>query len=155
MTFKVLTLVTALCISSISAFAQNPSKKMNNKASIKTVIETFVKAGTERNIALYEGILHDDFRVIANRYPAPDKTSIISADTYKDLITKKVIGGTQYKIDFKDISISDHSATVEVELKSDKGGQVITFLLIQNNEAKWLIITDMACLLYTSDAADD
>lgn len=111
---------------------------------IKSVIETFVKAGEKRNVAMYNDILHENFRVIANKYPTPDKISIIPVEVYKGLITKEVIGGTKYKVVFKSINIAEHSATVTTELKAEKGGQLVTFLLVQNTEKKWKIITDMA-----------
>ncbi|MBS9464368.1 nuclear transport factor 2 family protein [Flagellimonas sp. 389] len=111
---------------------------------IKSVIEAFVKAGEERNVAMYNDILHENFRVIANKYPTPDKISIIPAEGYKALITKEVIGGTKYEVVFKGIDIAEHSATVRAELKAEKGGQSVTFLLVQNKENEWQIIADMA-----------
>ncbi len=110
---------------------------------IKEVIEIFVKAGEQRNIEMYNDVLHQDFRVIANRYPTPDKLSIIDSASYKALIAKKVIGGAKYEVVYKSIDIAKHSATVRAELKTEKGGQLVTFLLVQNAEDKWQIITDM------------
>ncbi len=139
-----ISLMTIIVLGSISCKSQtlNNSIKMENE--IKTVIETFVKAGEERNISAYKDILHTDFRVIANRYPTPDNTSILSAKQYTDLLSKKVIGGTKYNVIFKHIDIAEHSATVKAELKAENGGQLVTFLLVQNPENKWLIISDMA-----------
>lgn len=139
-----ITLLTLVILGSISCQSQtqNNSKKMEKE--IKNIIETFVKAGEERNLAMYNDILHENFRVIANRYPTPDKTSIITAEDYKALITKEIIGGTKYEVIFNSIDIAEHSATVRAELKAEKGGQSVTFLLVQNPENKWLIITDMA-----------
>ncbi len=117
---------------------------MKMEKEIKSVIGTFVKAGEERNVAMYNDILHENFRVIANKYPTPDKTSIIPAEGYKALITKEVIGGTKYEVVFKSIDIAEHSATVRAELKAEKGGQSVTFLLVQNMESEWQIIADMA-----------
>jgi hypothetical protein len=133
-----------ICFSSTNCISQtkNNSKKMEKE--IKSVIETFVKAGEKRNVAMYNDILHENFRVIANKYPTPDKISIIPVEVYKGLITKEVIGGTKYKVVFKSINIAEHSATVTTELKAEKGGQLVTFLLVQNTEKKWKIITDMA-----------
>ena len=60
------------------------------------------------------------------------------------MISKEVIGGTEYQIKYKDIYIAEHSATVRVELIAEKSRQLVTFLLIQNSENKWQIIADMA-----------
>ena len=137
-------ILTILCFGSISGKSQTQNISTKMEKEIKSVIETFVKAGEERNVTMYNDILHEDFRVIANRYPTPDKTSIIPAADYLALIAKKVIGGTSYKVIYNSIDIAEHSATVRAELKAEKGGQFITFLLIQNPENKWQIITDMA-----------
>lgn len=136
-----------LSFKTISSYSQIKNNSMKMKNEIKNVIETFVKAGAERNVALYDDILHPDFRVIANRYPTPEKTSIISAEEYISLITKKVIGGTNYEVFFISLDITQHSATVIAHLKADKGGQMITFLLVQDPENNWKIITDMATQL--------
>ncbi|GAA3521547.1 hypothetical protein GCM10022393_39930 [Aquimarina addita] len=137
-------LLTMISLSSINCKSQTLNNSIKMEKEIKNVIETFVKAGEERNVSMYNDILHEDFRVIANRYPTPDKISIISSEDYIALITKKVIGGSKYGIVYESIDIAEHSATVRIELKAKKGGQIVTFLLIQNNENKWLIIADMA-----------
>ncbi len=137
-------LLTMICFNLTSCKSKIQNNSMKMEKEIKSVIETFVKAGEERNIAMYNDILHENFRVIANKYPTPDKISIIPVEGYKALITKKVIGGTKYEVVFKNIDIEKHSATVKVELKAQKGGQSVTFLLVQNSENKWQIITDMA-----------
>ncbi|WP_159092179.1 nuclear transport factor 2 family protein [Aquimarina sp. Aq107] len=111
---------------------------------IKQVIKAFIKAGEERNIEMYNDVLHQEFRVIANKYPTPDKTSIIPSAGYIALITKKVIGGTKYEVIYNSINITQHSATVRAELKAEKGGQLVTFLLVQNMENRWQIIANMA-----------
>ncbi|WP_299767644.1 hypothetical protein [uncultured Dokdonia sp.] len=54
------------------------------------------------------------------------------------------IGGTKYDVIYNSINITEHSATVRAELKAEKSGQFVTFLLVQNTENKWQIITDMA-----------
>lgn len=138
------TLLAIIVFGSIKCKSQTQNNLMKMEKEIKGIIETFVKVGTERNVALYNDILHEDFRVIANRYPTPDKISIIRAEKYIALITKGVIGGTKYEVIFKSINIAKHSATVRAELKAEKGGQSVTFLLVQTPENKWKIITDMA-----------
>ncbi len=136
--------LTIISFGYTSCKAQSQNNTMKIEKEIKNVVETFVKAGEERNVPMYNDILHEDFRVIANRYPTSDKTSIISGAGYIALITKKVIGGTKYEVIFNNINIAEHSATVMVELKAEKGGQLVTFLLVQNQEDRWQIIANMA-----------
>ena len=137
-------LLAIISLGSFSCKSQTSNNSIKMEKEIKGIIETFVKAGEERNVAMYNDILHKDFRVIANRYPTPDKTSIIPAENYIALITKEVIGGTKYEVIFNSIDIAEHSATVRAELKAEKGGQSVTFLLVQNPANKWQIISDMA-----------
>lgn len=125
-----------------SCDAQKNDPKMENQ--IKLVIETFARAGAENNVALYDNILHSGFRVIANRYPTLDKTSIISREAYVGLISSKKIGGMLYEISFQNIVISEHSATVMAYFKGEKGSQSLIFLLVLDSADKWKIITDMA-----------
>lgn len=137
-------IISGFVTTSCKSQTQNNSMKTETEKEIKNVIETFVKAGEERNIPMYNAILHEDFRVIANRYPTPEKTSIIPAAGYIALLAKKVIGGTKYEVIYNKIDITEHSATVIAELKAEEGGQFVTFLLVQNQENKWQIIADMA-----------
>ncbi len=112
---------------------------------IKNVVIAFAKAGEKRDVSAYDALLHKDFRVIANQYPTPDKTSIIPSQVYTALIGKGTIGGTAFQVDFKQIDIADHSATVIAHFKTDDGGgQLVTLLLVLNAENKWQLISDMA-----------
>ncbi len=138
-------LIIILCLSAMSCKSQNTIKNPAMEKEIKEVVIAFAKAGEERNVAAYDDLFHEDFRVIANKYPTPDKTSIIPAAGYIALITKKVIGGTKLEVKFKDIDIAEHSATVRAHFKDENGGgQLVTILLIKNQEDKWQMIADMA-----------
>ena len=134
--------LTSLFVFGSTSCHSQESKTMN--IAIKNTIENFVKAGEDQNPDLYQGILHSEFQVIANRYPTPDKVSIISNEGYVGLITNGVIGGNKYEVDFLSIHETLHSATVIVELKGKNGGQIITFLLIKNLEGSWQIICNLA-----------
>ena len=128
----------------VTANCQSQTKTDSMEEEIKSLINSFVKAGEKHNVAVYDDILHEKFRVIANRYPTPDKTTVIPAAGYVALIAKKTIGGKSYNVIFKTIEITNHSATALVNLKADNGGQWVTFLLIQNQENQWQIITNIA-----------
>ncbi len=142
---KSVMLIAIICFSTLSYKSQSKQNDSSMEKEIKDVVIAFVKAGEERNVSAYDQLLHEDFRVIANRYPTPDKTSIIPAASYIALITKKVIGGNKLSVVFKDIDIADHSATVLAHFKDENGGgQLVTILLVKNQEAKWQIIADMA-----------
>ena len=134
----------ALLTGSLSCFSQTKNEEMKTEKTIKEVIRKFVSAGETRTISIYDEVLHPEFRVIANRYPSADKTSILTKETYVDLIQKEVIGGTKFKIEFEEVDVTNHSASAKVNLIADKGGQFVTFLLIQNDKNEWKIIADLA-----------
>ena len=137
-------LLAILCLGATNCKSQNMKDPAMEK-EIKNVVTAFAKAGEERNVPAYNDILHEDFRVIANRYPTAEKTSIIPGEGYIALIAKETIGGTAYTVDFKHIDITGHSATVISHFKTeDGGGQLVTFLLVKNPENKWQLISDMA-----------
>ncbi|MBW1294117.1 nuclear transport factor 2 family protein [Aquimarina litoralis] len=122
--------------------SQNSQNDMKNE--IITIINKFVIAGTERNIAAFDEILHPDFRVVVNQYPTPDKTAIIPSAGYIALMTQKKIGGTAYHTDILHLDVKKHSATVIVLLKTPKNSMQVTFLLVRNKENQWKIISDFA-----------
>lgn len=139
------TLLAMLCFSVFSCKSQSNMKNSLMETEIKNVVKAFANAGEERNVAAYDAILHQNFRVIANQYPTPDKTSIIPLEGYVGLIEKGVIGGTKFDILFKQINIADHSATVLAHFKTaEGGGQLVTLLLVKNQDGKWQLIADMA-----------
>ena len=138
-------LIALIICLGVTTVKSQPSADDKEK-EIKKTIEKFVQAGELRKVSEYTAILHQDFRVIANRYPTPNKIAIIPLEQYTSMISKKIIGGTKYQIKYKNINIQEHSATVLTHLKSDKNQQYITFLLIQDQGDKWKIITNMAVL---------
>ncbi len=138
------TLMLSLLLGSVACKSQTNENLESMKNEIKDVVYAFAKAGEERNIQAYDDILHSDFRVIANRYPTPDKTSIIAAENYIGLLAKEVIGGTKFNVEFKHVEVMDHSAVVVAHFKAEKGSQLVTILLIKNTEDKWQMVTDMA-----------
>lgn len=136
-------LLTLVFISGVSC-AQTHSKKTMMKDEIKSVVERFVEAGATHNVSMYNDLLHPEFRVIANRYPTPDKISIIPVEGYIALIGKKTIGGTSYQIIYQDVAVAEHTAVVRAELKAETGGQYINLLLVRSPENQWQIISDLA-----------
>ncbi len=138
------TLMLSLLLGSVGCKSQTNENLESMKNEIKDVVYAFAKAGEERNIQAYDDILHSDFRVIANKYPTPDKTSIIPAENYIGLLAKEVIGGTKFDVEFKHVEVMDHSAVVVAHFKAEKGSQLVTILLIKNAEDKWQMVTDMA-----------
>jgi len=138
------TLVLLILVNGMSCKSQTNKNEDPMQNEIKNVVLAFAKAGEERNVQAYDEILHSDFRVIANKYPTPDKTSIIPVEGYIGLLAKEVIGGTKFDVNFRHIDVMDHSAVVVAHFKAEKGSQLVTILLIKNAEDKWQMISDMA-----------
>ncbi len=138
----IILMVCTFCLSTTNCKSQNSEKDMEKE--ITEVIETFIIAGEKWDISAFDAILHSDFRVIANQYPTPEKTSIIPGAGYIALMTQKKIGGTKYDTEFLHIDVAKHSATVIVLLKNKENSMKVTFLLIKNNNGEWKIMSDLA-----------
>ncbi len=130
----------------INATAQNHNSEM--EAQIKKVILDAEKAAAERNTEALEQLLHQDYRVIANRFKGSTGTTIMSREMYLDLMEAGKIGGTPYATDFKNILVHDHTATVELLWKANGKAAMHKFLaLVQDENNQWKIISDVPVVL--------
>ncbi|WP_299894138.1 nuclear transport factor 2 family protein [uncultured Aquimarina sp.] len=134
-------MVCIICLCTADCKSQTNEEVMENE--IKTVVEKFVTAGAQRNTAMFGEILHPDFRVVVNRYPTSDKTTVISGAGYISLMNQKKIGGTPYKTSILHLDIKGHSATVIALLEAPENSMQVTFLLVKNQENTWQIISDL------------
>lgn len=115
---------------------------MENK--IKTLVLAFEKATAERNIKELNEILHPDYRVMANRFKGSAGTTLIPRAQYLKMLEGKQIGGTHYKTEFLHISVTQHTAMVEVFYKSEVTSDMHKYLfLVQNENDDWQVISDL------------
>lgn len=137
-------LISAICFTSCKA--QNQTKTMENE--IKNVVLNLEKATAERNIPKIERYLHKDYRVVANRFKGSKEATIITKEIYLEMMKGNKIGGTSYETEFKNISITEHSAIVDVLFKTKKTSNMHKYLvLIQNENNNWKVISDIPIVI--------
>lgn len=85
---------------------------------VKTAIETFVKAGDDRDTAVLEHILHSRFQNIQDGFFDEDGIFIFSKEDYIELIRKNKFGGSPRSIDYHSMEQTGNIAIVQVELES-------------------------------------
>ena len=77
-------LVLSLFLFGSAAIAQSSKK---SRTDIENVIKAFSQAVDSRNSEALEPLLNENFRVVANRFPTDDKTSIINKEVYIQLLS--------------------------------------------------------------------
>lgn len=114
---------------------------------IKQTIETFARAGAERDLSALEEVLHSEFRVLANRFGGKEALTIITREQYLNMMEAGKIGGNEVSVRFDDISIHGHSAAAEVAFVSESVEMQLFILLLQDETNSWKIASDMAVVV--------
>lgn len=129
-------------IGAISSRAQsNPSPVEND---IKMLIARIEKAASESNADELDQLLHPDYRVIANWFKGGSGTTIISKSQYLGMVRTGTVGGTSYTTEYQSISITDHTAQVELWYRSGESADMHKYLLlVQDEDDRWKVISDL------------
>ncbi|WP_442266804.1 DUF4440 domain-containing protein [Tenacibaculum sp. ZS6-P6] len=115
---------------------------------IKNIVLNLENATSERNISKIKEYLHKDYRVVANRFKGSKTTTIITKKMYLEMMKGNKIGGTSYQTEFKKISITEHTAIVDVLFKSDKSSNMHKYLiLIQDENNNWKVVSDIPIVI--------
>jgi hypothetical protein len=137
---KLFNLLIALFLFGSVANAQSTKK---SKQNVIDVINAFSTAVDTRNVEALEPLLNENFRVVANRFPTDDKTSVFSKEAYLQLLKVGKIGGEKRSIDVKSVEIKAHIATAKVVFTSAN----VTFTTFQsfilNQQGSWQLVADM------------
>lgn len=133
-------------IYSTNCKAQNQNETMEKE--IKNIVLNLENATAERNIPKIKQYLHKDYRVVANKFKGSKNATIITKETYLEMMKGNKIGGTSYETEFKNISITEHSAIVDVLFKSKKSSNMHKYLiLIQNENNNWKVVSDIPIVI--------
>lgn len=118
------------------------------KKEVEQVILNLEKATSQRNVEEIEKYLHQDYRVMANRFKGTKATTILTRDTYLSMIREEKIGGTSYQTNFNSVSITDHTASVDLLFKSDQTSDMHKYLfLVKDENDAWKVISDLPIVL--------
>lgn len=140
-----LTLLTGIVIST-AYYAQKISKGMEMK--VKQAITSFDEATAKRDIEALKAVLHPDYRVLANRFRGTPGTTLITRDTYLKMMEGGKIGGTVYEAEYKQISVTGHTAMVDVLLKAKGAASMHKYLfLVQNDKDEWQVVSDLPIVM--------
>ena len=63
-------------------------------------------------------MLHPDYRVLANRFRGTPGTTLIMRNAYLSMMESGKVGGTVYEPEFRQISVTGHTAMVDLLLKA-------------------------------------
>lgn len=137
---KILNLILLAVLFSGTVFAQNSKTA---KKEIKQCITNFSSAVGNRNSESLEPLLNENFRVVANRFPTDDKTTVLNKETYISLLKAGKIGGEKREVKIKSIDITNHIAAAKVEFLSDKSTFTTYQTFILNQQNKWQVLSDM------------
>lgn len=108
---------------------------------IKKAIETFVKAGDDRNTEMLEDILHADFQNIQDGFFDKEGIFIFSKNDYIELIRERKFGGSPRSISFQSIKQTGNITIVKVTLES----QYLIFnslIMCVKSNGHWKIINN-------------
>lgn len=126
-----------------SSYAQNAKTAKNE---INTLINSFSSAVDSRNSEALEPLLNENFRVIANRFPTDDKTTVLTKETYITFLKAGKIGGEKRKLKIKWIDVTNHIASAKIVFESDKTVFTTYQSFILNPNNVWQLISDMPFL---------
>lgn len=108
--------------------------------AITSTIERFAKGGAERDRAVLESVLHDDFRVVFTWTHEPGVSSLDRA-TYLGLIDAGKLGGVEATVTMGRVVVHDQLATAEATLlRTDVRFDAIYTLV--RDDSGWRIVQD-------------
>lgn len=136
---KMLSLLVLMSITLEKTFAQ--SEKESKKA-IEEQIRHFADAVDNRNAALLETVLNENFRAVANRFPTAEVTTVLNRETYITLLKAGKIGGEKRRVTIESIDISVYVASAKVIFESEKMKFTSYQTYILNADNVWQLVSD-------------
>ena len=119
------------------------SNQTPNTKSIAQVLTTYVSAADDQNTEVLQGILHPEYRALANRIFESDKLQVLSKALYLSLINDGTIGGDKRKVEINETEVIGHNAFVRATFTGHDHIFNTFILLAQNSNGDWKIVSDM------------
>lgn len=140
--------MTAIFISSIGFISLKAQKQKNMENQIREVVLTIEKAASQRDVNLISPHLHDQYRVVANRFKGSNSTTVIPKELYLNMMREGKIGGTAYEVLFDDIKINRHTAVVDLTYVSKTAPDMHKYLiLVQDKDDQWKVVSDIPIVI--------
>ena len=131
----------------ISSFTSSVKGLESEKDNIQETIKTFSKAGDERNLAMLDELLDDNYRIVMNQLFGSKEIALMDKATYLSMIEARKFGGDDREVEFKDILISGNNAIVSVNLWGNIMNVASIFNLVKNEKGQWKLISDTPTIL--------
>ncbi|TGL60249.1 nuclear transport factor 2 family protein [Leptospira ognonensis] len=113
----------------------------SDESEIKDKVAQFLKAGDEQDPNSLEAILHPEYRITV-AFPGEKKVTILTKETYMQMLRDKKLGGHKRSLKFEDVSIKGNVAVVRTQLQSDVM-KFFTFFSFINVGDGWKMINDL------------
>lgn len=129
-----------------SALKHNSTAESNNasKKSAQDAVLAFVKAGDERNIAVLEKLIHENFRALAHPPGTTIAKPVIEGRAnYLALIQEGKIGGKPRTVSLHSADVWNNTAIVRLEMESAELHFSSTLSLFYALETGWQIVHDL------------
>ncbi len=127
------------------------AKAQNQKTMVKQIKETvtFIEsAAANRDVKQLAELLHEDYRVVANRFKGSKTATVLSKEVYLEMMKNEKVGGTTYDIQYNDIKITGHTAIVDLLYRSDTTSDMHKYLiLIQDEDNQWKVVSDIPIIM--------
>lgn len=141
-------LILITFISAISFLNCNAQNQHSMEQTIKETVASIEKAAANRDVKQLAELLHENYRVVANRFKGSTAATIISKQVYLEMMKAEKVGGTTYTIKYNDIKITGHTAIVDLNFLSDKTSDMHKYLvLIQDEHDQWKVVSDIPIVI--------
>lgn len=117
------------------------------KKEIKSIVQSFVKAGDSQNSQTLEELLLPEYQIVMNQLFGSPTLSLMNKKAYLENIRSGKFGGDQRKIEFHQITVQGNSAFVQTTLKGKKMSFQSFLHLIKTKEQKWKLLSDTPFVL--------
>lgn len=127
------------------------AKAQNQKTMVKQIKETVTfieEAAANRDVKQLAELLHEGYRVVANRFKGSKTATVLSKEVYLEMMKNEKVGGTTYDIQYNDIKITGHTAIVDLFYRSDITLDMHKYLvLILDENNQWKVVSDIPIIM--------
>jgi len=118
-----------------------------DKASIKTTIAHFAKAGDEQDVEALDKLLDHNYRIVMNQLFGSTQVVVMSREAYLDKIKAKEFGGDQRTVSIEHITINGNTASAKVRLEGSKMTFVSLLDFVKDASGNWLLVQDLPVIV--------
>jgi hypothetical protein len=107
------------------------------------VVSAFAGNADKQYAAAMKTVLHADFRAAVNRVFGSENVSIITKESYVQMIADKKIGGDTRKVSITSVDVQGNNAHVKATFTGEKLTFNTYLLFVKDPSSAWALISDM------------